>query len=504
MAQGIDEKIKRRFDENKLNSQAPTPMAPVGQSQAGNVGVQQPAGAPAKSGAFTNVQSFLKANQGAGSRLADKTTEGVGRGVQQATGQVDQFEKQVGGAVDKEKARVDDTDRIAKAVEESTSPTIFENEQDVNAAKQLIKGQTAVADIEAQKKQLGAQAYDQLTQAGQQTGQLGTQSGRFNLLRRAVGGSMYSQGMSGLDNLLMSTEGGQQLGRAQRDLTGNLNLANQTLDTKAGKFKSDLDVIADLADKAKTRVTGAVTTSQSNLEKDLQTTFEKAEEQRKLNDELVGLIESGQGLAQEQSSQYKTQDLTPKQKAYYDLLDSLGGNASTYGVNLGEFINDKRAINDKWTLANQDQATKYNKLNELLGITTEQTAGGKSVADFGKQINKDDFLGAVKGREAEYNRALDSTKSTLGNKQYTAAGAGVTVDRNALLDKLVKDPNSVRPYETMAEFLAKEHPNMDTAAVGGPTLTALWVAHNRSLAEVKPIADKLRNDFKLDSKLIRK
>lgn len=521
MAQGIDEKIKRRFDENKLNSQAPTPMDPVGQSQASNIGVQQPAGAPAKSGAFTNVQSFLKANQGAGSRLADKTTEGVGRGVQQATGQVGQFEKQVGGAVEKEKARVNEADRIASAIKESTTPTVLENEQDVAAAKQLITGQTAVADITQQKQQLGSQAGAALTQAGQQTGQLGTQSGRFNLLRKAVGGPMYTQGMSGLDNLLLSTEGGQKLGQAQRDLSGALRQSEQTLGTKVDEFGNALTDIGTLAGKAKETVSTAVTDTQSELSKQLEAQRKAAEDAVIAREKNIEAIRSGQGLIPATASgemNIGATALSPEQEAYYNLIDQLGGSdAPTYNTSLDNFIRDAGRIENQWDVANQDQALRFNRLNELLGTTSTQVAGGKTAADFGKQVNADAFKAERAAREksileelskytgdgfvdGKLNDSIVSSGGSFVNENTTAGqqqNNQVSANINASLVDMVQNPDKYQPLDW--KQLMNQSENI--SAADAQTVAANY---NKKIQQAKQVAERIRQEKGFNTRLIRK
>jgi hypothetical protein len=602
MAQGIDEKIKRRFDENKLNSQAPTPMAPVGQSQAGNVGVQQPAGAPAKSGAFTNVQSFLKANQGAGSRLADKTTEGVERGVQQATGQVGQFEKQVGGAVDKEKARVEKADTIAEQVKKNlgatplpvdpqitaptsgrpeggitirppnrdaggrirtptdaeinkpvsndqppspeqiaamqnhlqnisgssvipatpTTPNILNDEDLFNQARQLITGETAVADITQQKQQLGSQAGAALTQAGQQTGQLGTQSGRFNLLRKAVGGPMYTQGMSGLDNLLLSTEGGQKLGQAQRDLSGALRQSEQTLGTKVDEFGNALTDIGTLANKAKETVSTAVTDTQSELSKQLEAQRKAAEDEVIAREKNIEAIRSGQGLTPTTTSgemNIGNTALSPEQEAYYNLIDQLGGSdAPTYNTSLDNFIRDAGRIENQWDVANQDQALRFNRLNELLGTTSTQAAGGKTAADFGKQVNADAFKAERAAREksileelskytgdgfvdGKLNDSIVASGGAFVSENTTAAGQQqnnqVSANINASLVDMIQNPDKYQPLDWKQLMNQSEN----VSALDAQTVAANY---NKKIQQAKQVAERIRQEKGFNTRLIRK
>jgi hypothetical protein len=92
--------------------------------------------------------------------------------------------------------------------------------------------------------------------------------------------------------------------------------------------------------------------------------------------------------------------LSPQQEAYYNLLDQLGGkDTPTYNVSLDNFIKDAGREISKWGVASQDHASRFNRLNELLGTTSSEVAGGKTAADFGKQVNADAFKAERTARE---------------------------------------------------------------------------------------------------------
>ena len=374
-----DEKIAEGF--NNPNNQAPTSLV----RSAGTVpqvGGQSPVSGPkpASSGQFTNVRNFLGANVGAGERLASKTAEGVQRGVGQATQQVGQFGQKIGQAVGQEEQRVSQADQVRAGIEAITKPqqtqqqegatvpnpfALVEDGTQFDQARQLITGQTKVADITQQKQQLGAQAQSGLTQAGQQVGQLGSESGRFNLLRRAVGGPMYSRGMSGLDNLLLSTEGGATLAQAQRQAGAELGQAGSQLGTQIDQFGNRLTSVDEqarnISKELQDQLTSGITGLESTFEERLKQQQATNAEERRLLETLVKNPSALSIVERDQASK---------------LLERTGLSLGqqTFGANLN--ITGDTTLNRSQVIS-QEEAARLNALSKLMqGELQNEARGG--------------------------------------------------------------------------------------------------------------------------------
>lgn len=413
-----DEKIAEGFNQPNNTAQSPLVRSAGAAPQSlGQASVGGPK--PASSGQFTNVRNFLGANQGAGERLASKTAEGVQRGVGQATQQVGQFGQKIGQAVGQEEQRVGQADQVRAGIQNIINPgqdqsgmNLMSQGQDFDQARQLITGQTNVNDIIQQKQQLGAQTQSGLTQAGQQVGQLGNESGRFNLLRRAVGGPMYSRGMSGLDNLLMSTEGGATLASAQREAGAQLGQAGSQLGSQIDQFGNRLSDVStqaqDISKDLQSRLTGGETT----INKELNDQLDAAQDQFKLSNEAVNALRRGDFSA-----------LTPEQAQQIGLA---GQRLNIFDLNLGNFFDTNSAQAPKREdLITDQQAARMNALQALMGQENSLQAGNRQVSEFIPQFKQDEFKKAQQEREDFYlKQVYDHLKGVQQSRGGNWSGSG--------------------------------------------------------------------------------
>jgi len=393
--------------------------------------------APAQSGKFTNVQSLIKANQGGGSRLADATTAGVQRGVEMAKGEVGQFGQKIGQEVGKEEARVKDVNPVKEAIEAAKKPTplnapaantnqqqasqgetaqqsavanpfaLVDNEAQFNAARDLITGTTNVAAITENKDAAFGKADRLLTDVGREASQLGTEEGRFNLLRRAVGGPMYSRGMGALDNLLMSTEGSGKLQNQLVKSRDDLAAGNRNLTTTADQFKTRLDTVAADAGDLSTKLKADLESGITGVNKELTDQFDTASQAAKKEAGILNQVLSGSANLDDK----EVQDVIKKYNVDLD--------ANLFGLTPGSFL--KTANDPKLTresIINEEQARRLAALQRLSGMGKDQVAkkGDRTAEEL---FAKYDTEGLNKARQAELDRTLKEYNKNINEYALT-------------------------------------------------------------------------------------
>ena len=213
--------------------------------------------------------------------------------------------------------------------------------------------------------------------------------------------------------------------------------------------------------------------------------------------------------------------LSPEQEAYYNLIDQLGGSdAPTYNTSLDNFIRDAGRIENQWDVANQDQALRFNRLNELLGTTSTQAAGGKTAADFGKQVNADAFKAERAAREKSILEELSkytgdgfvdgklplagtvwnlgqTTGSGPMDAQITGPSSSqINTPQYSLVD-IIQNPDKYKPLD--AHQILRDNPEI------GQTNAAMIAAQqNRQIAAAKQLAERIRQEKGFNTRLIRK
>lgn len=240
------------------------------------------------SGRFTNIQRYLQANQGAGQRIASQIGQNIGQNLQQqqqkaqdyyskfgrAAEQAQQtaqqgvgFQQQLGQIgqqiqqvtltpeqlADQELAQQQLANRQQQnlnAIESFTQDPNFQKFQEIQAGRGINEQLLA---LQQQRAYQQAQEAQQTAQQAQQ--QLGSESGRFELLRQSFGGGNrpgYTTGQQRLDQLLLGRS--NDLGQVQSDVATKARelqqqakeagQAGQTVNTLAEQERSLLESIA--------------------------------------------------------------------------------------------------------------------------------------------------------------------------------------------------------------------------------------------------------------------
>ena len=420
----IDDKLKDQAGQER-NLPRPTNVGSLTPTASFNAAQRQ--GPNASSGKFTNIQNIISANQGAGQRLANVTTGAVDRNVQQAGQQVNQFGQQIGQKIGQEKERIETgkqqiSDVIAKAAaptqvqpaDTTSAPAqapvqnpfaMLDDQNQFNALRQVVTGQSNVADIGQQKQQMFSTASGALTQAQQEARQLANERGRFNLLRKAVGGPMYSSGMAGLDNVLMSTEGGRTLNQALQSNMTNLGARGQELNTQRETLGQQLSQTGQLAADVSRDLSNQLTSGIDDINnKELDTQFENTNQAVTKEADILSRIVSGNANLADPEVQKLIKN------------NNINLNQTLYGLDIGNFLKGSSAV-DRNALITDEQALRLNALKRLSGADDSQLvqAGNKTIEDFRSRFD-------VEGLEKEAMNRRNKIIQDAMNRTLTARG----------------------------------------------------------------------------------
>jgi hypothetical protein len=245
--------VEQTFFEEEDQQQAPS------QALAPQIGGIQPVVGPTApsapvtarregSGRFRNLQRYIEANRPATQQMTgrlggqiEKQAEGVRRGVQEAR---EQFQQQIAP----EQQRLGGAQQLIQQAQ--AAPTqIAQTPEQLQQFQALRRGAGEFQQFQApelSQQQLAAQ------QAQQAAERIGTEAGRFQLLREQFGGPRYTTGLQRLDQLLLQATPGeverlQQLG--QEAVTG-LPEQISALQTQAGTQLGELGTQAGEAQSA--------------------------------------------------------------------------------------------------------------------------------------------------------------------------------------------------------------------------------------------------------------
>lgn len=454
---------------------------------------------PASSGQFTNVNKFIEANRGAGTNLANKATGNIARNIQETQGKV-QNVGALGGAVQGEEQRIATADAVKSQIQANPT-TLTADTNTFQGARDLITGKT---QAEQQKTDLQTRtdaAANALGQSQQQVQNLGTESGRFNLLRKAVGGPGYSAGQQRLDQLLFQTEGAPVIGQKQNQFTSDLAKAQEQKTgfvTDLSKRINDYNTLA--ATKA-TELTGELGTQKQNL------TQAQIDEALTLNNSRVAY---NQAMDQLRNSGYDS--LTGESKKIIDAeLQKSGTRADmrTYGLLGGEGYKDyfkagktdltQADVLDQQELARYDALARLSDMKESERQFTKagdrgqesqillnelKTASGARRAQLEQQLNRIEASSPYSFNNSTNIRAFGNLKDLLDFKEGSRADIPINV-RSELGNNYNRNISSVRsapvnPNGTGAA-ISELGGYFDDGALGGVPSRRLWEQFQKEL-----------------------
>lgn len=418
-----------------------SPMAPMAQSSAG-----QPKG----SGRFTNLQKYIDANQGGGQQLAggigkgiqekvdenknkaqdyySKVAQGIQQG-QQTAQQGSQYLNQLQGIGSNIKANTG-ADKLnnrsqSMGIEEFVQDPGFANYQNIQAGRGINENELAL-----QQTNLGQAAKGYLDTTSQGLQNLGSESGRFNLLKQTYGGNVnpqYSVGQQRLDQLFLSNEGLQPL---QQNLQGELKQA-QNLNRQAGQSDSK---IGNLIRQEQQLLADYGTTNQANEQAyvDMLSSYipaineQRGAEWQGLEDALSQYRTppaSGQAFTGLTPEQLQRLGVTKETGAYNVLENLIGANdIATRGADAASYKD----------VANTQDVARYNALAQIMGMSPEQKRITQE-SQIGDAYTSRTDEGALSNRfsaaDTEFNRMLDSlgynrSFQTAGGLPWTSSASG--------------------------------------------------------------------------------
>ena len=252
-----------------------------------------------------------------------------------------------------------------------------------------------------------------------------------------------SAGAASLDNALLgaSDQSRKILGRARNQvgkLDESLTEAQKAATDKAAQAQAETEATRQAA-------RGSLTTGYNNLRSDL-LSREAALDAEQLNQFRALQERAG------------NQTLTPEEMAKFGL--STG--TLTHGVNLGDFLNYTDGA-DIYSVANQDDIARQAALRQLAGdfdlgdeILAQNNPLGQTRDPFA--FNREGFEGAVKGKEQQYNQALQSMTvgQALGPTSNVAGDPGKLGTKNSRFFNMWKDKpisEAIKYYTNEAQGL---------------------------------------------------
>lgn len=397
-------------EKQEQTQQQPMLSGAVPMSSSG-AGAQAPQGAqrPVSSGQFTNVQRFIQANQGVGNQIAERMGETTQRGVArvgQGVGELAGLKQQVG----QERERIGQADTVAEQirgnVQSLTQGPQFEQ------ARQLITGQTAADQQRQQLQGISDPLQTNISRAQQQVSQLGSEPGRFNLLRQVIGAPSYTAGQQRLDQLLTQTEGGRTLGQQSQQQRGQLGSQTAQSQDLMGRISGGINEYGQQAAEASQMLTGLLGSEIGGVQQRGRSALEQ-ENARRLQDEaLLRRYFAGEFSQQQTPSQpgttVKMQAVNPELERVNQLLSEVGFNPGqrTFGVLGGKQLSDiftnfgTRAQNINQVLS-EPEIARFNALQQLSGSDTRMDRG--QLAGLG--LNQD-IASQIADRQRQYQDLL--------------------------------------------------------------------------------------------------
>jgi len=353
------EEIDQSADRSGVT--APGPLQTVGTAAPG--GMATPDKRPQGSGRFTNLQKYIQANQGAGQRIAGEVGKGVKKEIGKEEKEAGEYYKNLGSAIagarkvteegakyNKTLQDIGENVKAAKpgenkdlGVQQFVNDPGFQQFQNIQAGRGIDERLLALRQQQAAKE---SGEYVQTAQNAQQ--QLGSEGGRFNLLRKTFGGAArpgYTTGQQRLDQTLLAQQG---LGGLRSDLSQDLKsateqqrLAQQAAGTVSGLASEERGLVESMQG-----LTGDIQTGyESNLEQQLENLKKQHPEAAKMMEqkltkgtltqsdiENLGLTTGTQlydvklqDFLKEQLEPTISSTMTPEQLARYKAVQQLSG-----------------------------------------------------------------------------------------------------------------------------------------------------------------------------------
>lgn len=412
---------KKKEDELLPGSAQAAPPS----SQLGEAAPETPEGQPRTTPTGTpNIQSYIKANMGAGQQLA----QGIQGGFQK---QANQFGQQVSGAQSQLNKAAAPTEQALGQQGQNLIQTSFKNPQDIlkqqDQLKQFqqlrdqgYKGQIGNLNTNAQQQQ--TQLKSQLGNLQQTAGNANTESGRYDLLRNTFGQPNYTQGQQKLDQLFLQSQPGATQG-LQKGLSGITNQAGQQLTGATAEQQAKLNALQGLSAQRAQDIKNTFLNGNGN-DQNLGIKGIEGATQAQYADDQARAAQLPQILADLKANKLNNGD-----------INSLGINdlqgQRLYNLNLGNYVNQTAPSETLSQATTQDQLGRYNALQSLAGNPTANIFGGETQTTgydpYGLQRQKlnTDMAKAQQYYEKELpQKALEAIWGGVQDQSGTGGGYG--------------------------------------------------------------------------------
>lgn len=249
------EAFKKQEEENKDEQQPENIVNPIssggGSSTAPSTGggptQSQAAGQRQGSGRYTNLKKYLEANKGGASRLSAGIQGQFQRTINPYAAHVQQAESGVQSGIGQSRDALDRGNQFLSQLQSSNfDPNLIaSNDEQLRQFAGFRTSQGVDEQALTDQNKEYRESADQMQKLLQgRMKEIGTEDGRFGLLAETFGGRgltrpTYSTGQQRLDQLLLQSGGGNQVGKLQGDISQRL-AGVQAAQQQAQKYGQDI------------------------------------------------------------------------------------------------------------------------------------------------------------------------------------------------------------------------------------------------------------------------
>lgn len=427
------------------------------------------------SGRYTNLQKYIGANQGASDRLYQGINNRIG---QTSDPKKKEAETQASAVREGIQQGAQTLERgqgyYNQMQDQNFNAKDFAADQNrLNDYSQFRTG-TAVDQNALQTQNTNAQAANMQAQDAynQRLNQVGTEAGRFDLLKETFGGRnayrpTYSAGQQRLDQLFLQAGAGNKVGQIQNDLRGNVNALNQNLSGLQGQVTQQ---IGDLGTQ-QSALSGNIQNKANQLETgyigDIQgqvagVNTARDAERKKYNDFVQQILDTGRG--RETSNQldgnlFNEAQLRAGEQTYNFLKNPT--------LTSQQFQNiDTRNAADYRDIANQGNVDYYDSLSKLAGINNSKlNAVGQLIDPTTGGLNR---AASLKTGEGSLRAGIDNAGEQFWNNAQNAMIQGFGSDAGSSGVFGSGGDAQAMAQIKLADYLKSQGFNPQTAIAKGP------------------------------------
>lgn len=389
-------------DEDRENSAREGEPQQLGTESAVIQAPSTPGGSPTQgSGQYTNLQSYLDANQGSkmGEKLASNVTNTITNAKNASTAAQSGFEGQVNAG------SVTPSERVFQDVQDN--PTNL-GQDEISDFKKIRDARYQGPNSFVDDKEDYSNAYKANQAASEESKAAETEEGRFGLLQKYYNRDDYTPGQQKLDQLLVQNDPtsraafenvSSQNAQQQENYKGlqdrlNQYAATSKASTQAGRTQARSLIGIDDAGNATGE--GLLGTARQGVESRTQQQINKRN--------------SDFQTAQEALKTGHVDQLTPEQRQQL----GIDPNSQLYRMSEGpeSFLSQNNDWNTE-TLATPEEQAKYRALSDLAGTGGEFLSGsnvGSQANNPGYSFNQEGFHTAQQAAQANYQQRLNAVQ----------------------------------------------------------------------------------------------